>query len=96
MPSPSLEGRIGFPPDEEERLVQLFKEVERNRKWVEEHREELSRKYPDNYIAVKEGGVVGVGDSHTEMLDEVKRMYGEVPRDIYTYYTGTMNLLLLV
>ena len=95
MPSPNLEGRIRFSPDEEERLVQLFEEIEQNRKWVEEHREELSRKYPDSYLAVKEKEVVGVGDNHTEMLDEVKRMYEEVPRDTYIHYTGTWGPLLL-
>jgi len=45
----------------DEEYLEALKEAEANRQWIREHYKELARKYPDEYICVKNGSVVNSG-----------------------------------
>lgn len=44
--------------------------------WLNEHAPELYRKYAGKWIAVRDGKVIGVGETATDAADEARR---EVP-----------------
>jgi len=46
-------------------------------KWIGEHYLELQRKYPDMYIAVKDGKVIAVGRKFGEVYNKAKKLAGE-------------------
>jgi len=46
-------------------------------KWIGEHYSDLQRKYPDKYIAVKDGKVIAVGRKFGEVYDKAKKLAGE-------------------
>jgi len=46
-------------------------------KWIGEHYSELQRKYPDMYIAVKDGKVIAVGRKFGEVYNKAKKLAGE-------------------
>jgi len=57
-------------------------------KWIGEHYSELQRKYPDMYIAVKDGKVIVVGRKFGEVYDKAKKIVGEEDFAIDYMLTG--------
>jgi len=57
-------------------------------KWIGEHYSELQRKYPNMYIAVKDGKVIVVGREFGEVYDKAKKIAGEEDFAIDYMLTG--------
>jgi len=59
---------------EEERAFEGFA---RDMDWIEEHAEELRRSYPEEYVAVQGGRVVGHSAGLEELMEELRIRFGE-------------------
>jgi len=46
-------------------------------KWIGEHYSDLQSRYPDMYIAVKDGKVLAAGRKFGEVYDKAKKVMGE-------------------
>ena len=63
---------------EDKKVVEALDEMEEQRKWVNEHYDELREKYEGKVFAVKDKKVIITSGSITELLEEAKKI-GEDP-----------------
>jgi hypothetical protein len=72
----------------------IWQELEREDAFWDEHHNEFLRKYPDKFVAVKDGRVIAVADHLDEFDAEIERQ-GLNPREVWTHYFMTPRPLAL-
>jgi hypothetical protein len=81
--------------EEKKRFSMLFKACREDREWIDKHYNELKEKYPGRYIAVRHQVVVGVNKKRKQLIDRLKKEFGDIG-GITIEYTGENPLKLLM
>jgi hypothetical protein len=56
----------------DEEMLIIIKKAEENRQWVNDHREHLVERYPNQFVCVQSGEVVAAGTDLREMLKDLE------------------------
>jgi hypothetical protein len=81
------------PPSLEE-INARWQEAEQERLYWEEHYQEFLHRYPDQFVAVRDGRVVAVSDHLSGLTASLKEL-GLQPTDVWSHYFMTTTDLAL-
>jgi hypothetical protein len=66
--------------------LKTLKQFEQDLNWINAHYDELKALYPEQFIAVYRGQVVGHAPQVETVMEDMKRRYGEVSGSIAVKY----------
>lgn len=63
-------------------LLEEMRLKQANQKWLDDHRDELRKKYADHYVAVLDGGVVGESEDFRKLVSKLRKELQERPLSV--------------
>lgn len=59
-----------------EEEVKRLREKESNLRWMSNNHDLLLSKYENQYVAVRDGGIVASGEDHKKLVSDLRKQYG--------------------
>lgn len=75
----------------EERYLEIINKAEENRKWIDDHYNDLAKKYSNEYICVDDKEVI----SHSSDIEDIKEQIVNRPDVVCEYITPPGKAMLL-
>ena len=75
----------------EERYLEIINKADENRKWIDDHYNELAQKYSNEYICVDDKEII----SHSPDIENIKERIKDKPDVVCMYITPPGKAMLL-
>ncbi len=78
------------------RDLEEIKQFREDGVWLEERKDELKKKYPNQWVAILNKKVVGISPDYSSLIESLKRKNVELGKVVVEYLSTTEEIFILV
>jgi len=78
------------------RDLEEIKQFREDRVWLEEQKDELKKKYPNQWVAILNKKVIGISSDYSSLIESLKRKNIELGKVVIEYLSTTEEIFILV